>query len=375
MKSRENYWYWMLQNIKFARYDRQFITEVYNRRIAKNRAVTPKQAELWEKLVYRYRQQIEQANLDPDAMLAAAWAVMPLPPTADHERSQLSLQDDHLIMRSPYDRAQVDAWADYRRARDLVDDAVWDPDAKEWIIPVTAKNLRSTLEFCRSRTPAYDIDARVNDLLDPVLSASEADQWTVQARLVNGGIMINCANQHVMAAIPEHLPLTLTTLNTLVRAGVEIHEDLRSYFCSNAESVVPAMLNSQQATALTWSEDNHQAILDYIDQHEQHSVAVELINEQDAYHDLCQDIQQRWPNRVSTYYRARSRNPEWEFMDDYQYNYQAIDFDSVDIVINKSRGLVVWDVGSLPAQIARKIIYYIDPQYHREDYLDGNTSW
>jgi hypothetical protein len=62
-------------------------------------------------------------------------------------------------------------------------------------------------------------------------------------------------------------------------------------------------------------------------------------------------------------------------MDDYQYNYQAIDFGSVDIVINKSRGLVVWDVGSLPAQIARKIIYYIDPQYHREDYLDGNTSW
>ena len=138
----------MLQNIKFARYDRQFITEVYNRRIAKNRAVTPKQAELWEKLVYRYRQQIEQANLDPDAMLAAAWAVIPLPPTADHERAQLTLQDDHLIMRSPYDRAQVDAWADYRRARDLVDDAVWDPDAKEWIIPITTKNLRSTLEFC-----------------------------------------------------------------------------------------------------------------------------------------------------------------------------------------------------------------------------------
>jgi len=374
MKSRENYWYWMLQNIKFARYDRQFITEVYNRRIAKSRAVTPKQAELWETLIYRYRRQIQEANLDPDTMLAAAWAIEPLPLNADHEKPLLTLQDSHLIMRSPYDRAQVDAWRDYRRSRDM-DDAVWDPDAREWIIPVTAHNLKSTLDFCRTRTPAFEIDPTVDNLLDPVLAVSQAEQWTVQARLVNSGIMINCANQHLMAALPEHLPLTLTTLNTLVRAGVEIHEDLRSYFCGSDDTVVAAMLNSQQATALTWSEQNHQAVLHYIDQHQQDRVIVELINEQDAYHDLCQDIQQRWPDRVTTYYRARSRNPEWEFMDDYRYNYQDIDFDSVDIVINKSRGLVVWDVGSLPAQVAKKIIYYIDPQYHREDYLNGNTSW
>ena len=374
MKSRENYWYWMLQNIKFARYDRQFITEVYTRRIAKNRAVTPKQAELWEKLVYRYRQQILQANLDPDTMLAAAWAIEPMPLSADHQQPLLTLQDSHLIMRSPYDSIQVDAWRDYRRSRDM-DDAVWDPDAREWIIPVTAHNLKSTLDFCRTRMPAFEIDPTVDNLLDPVLAVSQAEQWTVQARLVNSGIMINCANQHLMAALPEHLPLTLTTLDTLVRAGVEIHEDLRSYFCGSDDTVVAAMLNSQQATALTWSEQNHQAVLHYIDQHQQDRVIVELINEQDAYHDLCQDIQQRWPDRVTTYYRARSRNPEWEFMDDYRYNYQDIDFDSVDIVINKSRGLVVWDVGSLPAQVAKKIIYYIDPQYHREDYLDGNTSW
>ena len=364
----------MLQNIKFARYDRQFITEVYTRRIAKNRAVTPKQAELWEKLVYRYRQQIEQANLNPDAMLAAAWAIEPMPLSADHEKSQLTLQHDNLIMRSPYDRTQVDAWRDYRRSRDM-DDAVWDPDAREWIIPVTANNLKSTLDFCRTRMPAFEIDPTVDNLLDPVLAVSQAEQWTVQARLVNSGIMINCANQHLLAALPEHLPLTLTTLNTLVRAGVEIHADLRSHFCGSDDTVVAAMLNSQQATALTWSEKNHQAVLHYIDHHQQDRVIVELINEQDAYHDLCQDIQKRWPDRVTTYYRARSRNPEWEFMDDYRYNYQDIDFDSVDIVINKSRGLVVWDVGSLPAQVAKKIIYYIDPQYHREDYLNGNTSW
>ena len=36
---------------------------------------------IFSRLVFRYRQQIEQANLDPDAMLASAWAVVPLPPT------------------------------------------------------------------------------------------------------------------------------------------------------------------------------------------------------------------------------------------------------------------------------------------------------
>lgn len=363
----------MYTNLNFARYDRQFIREVYNRRIAKNRAVTPKQAELWETLVYKYRQQIQQANIDPNDILAAAWDIVPRPIPPEHEHHQLILQEDHLIMRSPYDAIQVELWRKFRAAYNISDE-VWDPEAREWIIPVTANNLKHTLNFCSRPQRPYVISSEVLNLLDPVLSLTQAEQWMVQARLVNGNIIVNCANPYLLAALPEHLPLTLTTLNTLTRAGVDIHDSLRACFMQDPNDVTLTMLNSQQSTVLPWSQENHQAIIHYIDQHKQYNVVLELLEDEGAYQTLCREILDRWPDRAKVYQRWKSRDPHWEFFSD-QYDYLDIDFDRVDISINKSRNLVNWDLGALPAQIARKNIYYIDPQHDREDYLDGNTTW
>lgn len=373
MKYRENYWSWMCQNINFARYDRQFIQRVYNQRIARNRAVTPKQADLWEILVYRYRRQISEANIDPNDILAAPWQMVPQPVPPDHEQYQLALRDNNLIMRSPYNADQVDAWRKFRASRGIYDE-VWDPDAREWIIPLTATNLKHTLNFCSREKQPFAISAEVLDLLDPVLANSQADQWTVQARLVNGRIMINCINQHLLQVLPDDMPLTLSTLNTLTRAGIEVHPELLAVFMQDPDNMALVMLSSQQSTALAWSQQNHEAILAYIEQQKQDNIILELHDNDGAYYELCQSILRRWPSRARTYQRMKSRDPNWEFISD-QYDYQDIDFDQVDIAINKSRNLVVWDPGTLPAQIARKNIYYIDPQHDREDYLDGNNLW
>lgn len=373
MKFRENYWSWMYLNLRFARYDRRFIREVYNRRIAKNRAVTPRQAELWETLVYKYRQQILQANIDPDAMLSAPWQILPqaLPP--GHQRYELIRREHCLIMRSPYNAEQVEAWRNFRASHNISDES-WDPDAREWIIPITAGNLKNTLTFCSRPAQPYDIAQEVLDLIDPVLSLSNADQWRVQARLVNNSIMINCANQYLLTALPQDLPLTLSTLNILVRAGVDIHEDLCQHLQLHTNDAILTQLNSQQSTALPWSQENHQAIMQYIEQNHSDNIILELIEDGSAYQKLCQEILARWPNRAQVYHRWKSRDPEWEFFTD-QFDYENIDFDSIDIAINKSRSLIAWDVGALPAQVARKNIYYIDPQHDREDYLDGTTTW
>lgn len=363
MKTREEYWYWMLQNIKFNREDRRFMHGVYENRIYKNQTITPKQADLWELLVYKYRRQIQQQNLDPDAVLSAAWQQAPEPPQPDHTTSTVSLAGDQLIVRSPYNKDQVERWRRLRMERNM-DDAVWEQPTKQWIIPLTVTNLKTVLDFCH---PTFEIDPAIWSMITGVTAGTRAEHWQTQARLVQGRVMVSPATEALLSALPDQLPVTLDTLSRLSRAGVDIHETLIQA-CGQEHAADLVKLNSERRSALPWNQDSYQAILDYLQQHEHLTVTAETANEPGPYQQLIQEIQQRWPQRLITYGKKSYQVESLTEISDYDFS--DIDFSQgIDILINKTCNLIGWGRGFYPALAAKKIIYYIDPEHNRSDYL------
>lgn len=372
MKYREHYWQWMYQNLRFSRYDRKFIHDVYHKKIVGQKPLSPNQAETWEMIVFKYQRQIQEQHLDPDVILAAAWEIAPRPPVPDHDRHELLLRDNILVMRSPYDKSTVDAWREFRARRNL-SDVIWDPDTKEWLIPVTAVTLKTMVEYCQSSRSKYTIHDSVIDLLDEVLLTTSADQWRVSAKLVNDRIIINCANEPLLAALPGKLDVGLPILETLTQAGIEIDVDLRHRCYKITKDPEVTLLCCERATVMPWSDENGQAILRYLEQHDSSNVVVEIFGEPDSYTALVNEIMMRWPERVRAYRRERNTRDDG-ITDLFKplYQFGNVDFGGIDILINRSRGLIMsWDPGTYPAKVAKKIIYYIDPAHDRDDYLDS----
>lgn len=228
MKTREDAWYWMAGHLNFSRLDRDFIRNVRQNRLDYLRPVTPAQADLWERLVYKYQRQIRDNSQDPDTILALPWANSPQSPGPDHSTSRIWIEGRSILMASPYHQPAVQAWRDWRRQCRL--NCQWDPDLKIWIHDLGLHALRSFVAYAdRMRLlkfADFQLDQRLVQLMAGMDQWGGASHWRPQARATGDRWIVS----NLTRDLEPHLPssdITLANIESLADLGIDIADDLR----------------------------------------------------------------------------------------------------------------------------------------------------
>jgi hypothetical protein len=112
MDCKENVLYFFLQGkISLSQYDHKFISNL-QMMIHKNYRVTSNQAALLDKLISKYAKQLAKAGLNNQELKSLPWKSMIVESTPDYTGATVSLQDDIITLRVPFNKNFIAAFRD-----------------------------------------------------------------------------------------------------------------------------------------------------------------------------------------------------------------------------------------------------------------------
>ena len=169
--------------INLARYDVSVLTSMTDQ-VTQNQALTERQGELLCKILLKYSRQLAAKGIDVGPIESPAWRV----PLRKMDYSQrLSIKDDAIVVRFPYNQTLIDNIKDFSKTSQGV--CRWDRDRKHWESALTEYNLSWLYTWAQANN--FEIDAAVKDLMQIVLVA---EQTPYAIELCVDGDQLNITN-------------------------------------------------------------------------------------------------------------------------------------------------------------------------------------
>lgn len=183
-KTNPSYFFGFDPIISLARYDVSVLTSM-NEATTNGKALTEKQGELLCKVLLKYRRQLGNKSIDVTPIEKPAWRV-PLR-KMDYTQS-LSLQDDKLILKFPYNVKQIETLRNFKSTSQ--GSFVFSPEQKQWVIALTEFNLNWVHAFAKINN--FEIDPEVERLNNLVLEM-ELTPYAIELDYNESGLTIaNC---------------------------------------------------------------------------------------------------------------------------------------------------------------------------------------
>lgn len=350
MKTREDAWYWMAGNIKFSRIDRRFVDSVIRNRIGRLIPASEKQADLWEKLIYKYQRQIRENGIDPDWILSLPWGWAPLPSVPEPTSYKVWVEDTEIRISWPYDNQVLERWKNWRAHR--LPDSYWVREKKYWAHSLDVQGIRGFLGFAQrmnKNNVLFHLDDDLGELKKILESWGDPDSWQVRARCVNDSIMISNINDDLLANLPDDLGINSRSIMKLVDMGVQIDPGLRDRALAGQPR--PAMdLQCQKVTYLAWNDRTARCLRDFLV--EQGWRVVFLISREQKYSQLMHLLDRRLGDRLITVDRSRIDSSE---------QFKEIFSDDIDLLVSPLHNYYSFGADVIK-QKARRILNYVDPE-------------
>lgn len=265
MKTRDDAWYWMSGCLNFSRIDRDFMNNVRQNRLKYMQPLTLAQADLWEKLVFKYQRQIRDNGQDPDAILALPWGTAPIDPAPDHSTSRIWVQDHRICMAWPYHQKMIQSWREWRRRCDLA--CTWDPELKIWSHELTLIAAKSFLAFtARMRQLGwadFQPDPQLAQLQQRIEGHGPAQSWRATARSAQGRIMISNLNRNLLDHLPDMTQPCINTLERLADLGVDIHPELQQMVGKDLQQFERDLI-CQRHTVIPWYQHGPDELVEFL---------------------------------------------------------------------------------------------------------------
>jgi hypothetical protein len=195
------YGYTFAPVVSLARYDTEFLDSVTDATLGKQ-PLTDRQAELAVKLILKYQRQLAQKGVDVSPMTQPRYR---LPLRHIDRTRRAGLQDQHIVLRFPYDSTLIQQLRDLLQMRQ--GSAVFDKQNKEWHIAVSEFNVNFVVTWATANQ--FIIDPALQDLMQQILDIEQVPYLIQLARNSTGALEITNAEQSLLDFL-AHLNVQLS---------------------------------------------------------------------------------------------------------------------------------------------------------------------
>jgi len=221
MKNKEQLLYFFLQGkISLSQYDYKFMANLQTM-IQNNARVTSNQAELFDKLISKYKKQLTKNGLVKEELKDLPWKTMVVESTPEYTGASVKLVGDDITIKVPFNKTFI---GQFRSAENNT--YSWDGTEKLYRANFTTLALKVAYNIL----PKFFSSVRYCDTLEPIINELvkyESLVWNPTARKMGDKIVIMASNEVLASLITDKdLEITPKNLFKLTRMGVEIHPEI-----------------------------------------------------------------------------------------------------------------------------------------------------
>ena len=172
--------------ISLARYDVQILSSMSSATLS-GKSLTDKQADLVIKIVFKYRKQLEKLGINVSPIESPKFR---LGIRQIDRRRLLYIEDDHLILKFPYDTKLIDDIRDLAK----ISEGTWrfDQTEKAWRLAITETNVVAAHGFASNHQ--FDISNEFQSLLNLILEVEKSPYKIELVNAPDGLTITNAAN-------------------------------------------------------------------------------------------------------------------------------------------------------------------------------------
>jgi hypothetical protein len=202
MTNKEQLLYFFLQGkISLSQYDYKFMANLQTL-IQNNSRVTSNQADLFDKLISKYKKQLVRQGLVKEELKELPWKTMIVESTTEYTGAVVLLRDDELNIRVPFNKSFI---SEFRNVRNNTFE--WSKETKTYSAPFGT----SALKVAYTTLPKFFSTVRYDDDLQTIideLKQYEGLIWNPTLTKYNGELFVTAINP-ILAELIKDTELTL----------------------------------------------------------------------------------------------------------------------------------------------------------------------
>jgi hypothetical protein len=223
--TKEQLIHFMLTNISLGTYDKRFLTNLESINLTNHRPLTSNQVILFDKIVRRYKRQVEKLEVSVEDLIKLPWNLKPIESSPQFTEVHLLLVDDELVLRSPYKKDFV------REFRKLDINPVWHAEDRFWLIKASTHNLKVIKACLETHYTKINYCDSINKMIEDVQGYNDCKYWNPTLVYRNGNFYVYATNDSLNEAIKDiDININLHTLSTVSQYGISIDESVIKEF-------------------------------------------------------------------------------------------------------------------------------------------------
>jgi hypothetical protein len=202
----------LVKNLRLHYSDKKFFTNLSI--LVKNSKITTGQANLFDKLINKYNNQLKNTNLTLEEMLALPWQVEVIETSRDYTSARVKLENDFITIKVPTNKNFINK---FESSKDF--SFIWEKQNQEYKAPFTTHSLKLIYNLL----PIYFKEVRYCDKLQSLIN--DANQigpgliWNPTLVTINGSYFVIAANNSLYERLKDielnNQPKTLYKLSQL----------------------------------------------------------------------------------------------------------------------------------------------------------------
>jgi hypothetical protein len=217
MKNKEQLLYFFLQGkISLSQYDYKFMANLQTM-IQNSSRVTSNQADLFDKLISKYKKQLVKNGFVKEELKELPWKTMIVESTPEYTGASVRLMEDDIIIRVPFNKSFI---SQFRQIED--NKFSWDSAEKIYRAKFNTLSLKIAHEYLPKYFSHVKYCTVLTELLDQISEYANL-VWNPTAVKFNDGLLVVACNEILGSIITnQNLEITPRNLFNLSKLGIRI---------------------------------------------------------------------------------------------------------------------------------------------------------
>lgn len=195
IQTKEHLVYFMQSgSLRLGRNDLHFLRNL-NYLLVNKTSVTSNQVSLFEKLVKKYNKQLTKHGLTSELLSSLIWETTAIPSTSEYTQAFISIVDNKIIFKSPYNKKFVQAFAKLE-----FNSFDWVTDRRVYESPYSTQALKNIFYIANKFYPIVNYCPISTDILN-LIKEYDAKYWNPTLVYTGGQYLIAGINESLNDAI------------------------------------------------------------------------------------------------------------------------------------------------------------------------------
>lgn len=222
LKTREHLIYFMQCGMmRLSKYDLQFIQNIQII-VTQHKPLTVNQVNLFEKLVEKYKRQLNKHGIDDSKIVSLKWKCDIIPSEPAFTHAHISVSDGTIYLRSPFNKKFIKEFREHKQ-----NTFIWNKERRRYESPYSTAALKQVVDVTHKFYTDINYCPITTELLNSICDYSDKDIWNPTLVYRNGRYYIIALNEYLNEAT-KHIPLNneFKTLDMLSRYGITVEESV-----------------------------------------------------------------------------------------------------------------------------------------------------